>query len=280
MRLIGAVMNQRRKGAEGGRPRISSRAMVISVAAFLAVGVFAASVTIAYQMGLESGRGQSITIIRADDGPVKVRPKDPGGMSVPFRDKVIYRQMAKDAGKSQPERLLPPAEKPIENLLNAVDPSASSGGKPPVAGATSAPEKVAPMAAPPPIEAVPAAQGDSAANADGVPMPRPRPMQKADAGGVDAAPTSAPSHQTQGGYVAQLGAARSMEAIRFTWSRIHKHNPELFRGLQPDYQTHNAGGSHGTWYRLRVGPFAQVADARAFCGRAKAHKVACIVVSR
>lgn len=272
MRFIGAVLNQRRKAAEGGRPRLSSRGMVISVAALLAVGVFAASVTIAYQMGLESGRGQSITIIRADDGPVKVRPKDPGGMPVPFRDKVIYRQMAKDAGKSQPERLLPPAEKPIENLLQAVDPSASSGGGAPAADATSASEQVASIPSP----------GDSAASADAVPTPRPRPMHRAETGGEAAAPSPPPpppQNQDKGDYVAQLGAARSMDAIRFTWNRIQKRNPSLFRGVQPDFQTHKLGGSRGTWYRLRVGPFA-LADARAFCGRAKAHKVACIVVSR
>lgn len=269
MRLIGAIKSERRKAvAGGGPPKVSSRGMLVSVAVLLAVGVFAASVTIAYQMGLESGRGQSITIIRADDGPVKVRPKDPGGMPVPFRDKVIYRQMAKDADKPQPERLLPPAEKPIENLLDAVDPSAPSGEKASAANAAPAPS----------VESA-ATQGDGTASADTVPTPRPRPMQRTEAAGGDAAPSASP-HQAKGAYVAQLGAARSMDAIRFTWSRIQKRNPELFRGMQPDYKTRNAGGSRGTWYRLRVGPFAQLSDARAFCNRAKARKVACIVVSR
>lgn len=66
--------------------------------------------------------GQGHTpLIKADPGPVKVRPENPGGLRVPDRDKLVYDRMqgqsggaaeTGNAGKGA-ERLLPPAEQPI-----------------------------------------------------------------------------------------------------------------------------------------------------------------------
>ena len=63
--------------------------------------------------------GQGHTpLIKADPGPVKVRPENPGGLRVPDRDKLVYDRMqgqsggaaeTGNAGKGA-ERLLPPAE--------------------------------------------------------------------------------------------------------------------------------------------------------------------------
>ena len=63
-------------------------------------------------------------MIRAQTGPVKVRPENPGGLKFPDRDKLVYDRMQKSAGGDGgqvggqvggrgPERLLPPPEQPL-----------------------------------------------------------------------------------------------------------------------------------------------------------------------
>ena len=57
--------------------------------------------------------GTDIPILRAPSGPVKIKPNDPGGLEVPNRDKLIYQQFGETVLRGE-ERLLPPAESPVE----------------------------------------------------------------------------------------------------------------------------------------------------------------------
>jgi len=52
-------------------------------------------------------------LIRADDGPIKIRPEDPGGMAVPDQDKLIYQTLNGGLVEETVERLLPPPEEPL-----------------------------------------------------------------------------------------------------------------------------------------------------------------------
>ena len=65
------------------------------------------------------GGDGDVPVIRAQTGPVKVRPENPGGLKIPDRDKLVYDRMQKSAGVDGqdkgrgPERLLPPPEQPL-----------------------------------------------------------------------------------------------------------------------------------------------------------------------
>ncbi len=65
------------------------------------------------------GGDDGIPVIRAQTGPVKVRPENPGGLKIPDRDKLVYDRMQKSTGDGAgdkgrgPERLLPPPEQPL-----------------------------------------------------------------------------------------------------------------------------------------------------------------------
>ncbi len=70
------------------------------------------------------GGDGGVPVIRAQTGPVKVRPENPGGLKVPDRDKLVYDRMQKSAGGAEgqdggqdrgrgPERRLPPPEQPL-----------------------------------------------------------------------------------------------------------------------------------------------------------------------
>ncbi len=52
-------------------------------------------------------------LIKADQGPMKIRPKDPGGMAVPDQDKLIYQTLDGGVVEETVERLLPPPEEPL-----------------------------------------------------------------------------------------------------------------------------------------------------------------------
>ena len=61
------------------------------------------------------GADDSVPLIKAATGPVKVRPENPGGLKVPNRDKLVYDRMQQGGtGEGRaPERLLPAAEEPL-----------------------------------------------------------------------------------------------------------------------------------------------------------------------
>ncbi len=90
--------------------------------------------------------GDGVPIIKAEGGPIKVRPDKPGGMEVPDRDKKVYEQMEGVSGGAQVERLLPPPETPLP-------PPASAPTPPPPPGSSMS--KSLPLPPPPP-----AAPGD------------------------------------------------------------------------------------------------------------------------
>ena len=61
-----------------------------------------------------SNDGVEVPLLRAKEGPVKVRPESPGGLQVPNRSMLVYDRLSGDEGKAPPvERLLPPPEMPL-----------------------------------------------------------------------------------------------------------------------------------------------------------------------
>ncbi|MCC7046495.1 MAG: hypothetical protein IT562_07285, partial [Alphaproteobacteria bacterium] len=116
-----------------------------------------------FALGMLTQRSEDgMARIYAPEGPVKVRPQQPGGMAVPDRDRTVYGRI--DGTPPQPvERLLPGAEQPLP--------------RPPSGTATVAPQPAAPLAAAPPTlrdEPAPApAQNPPPARAAGeLPMAR------------------------------------------------------------------------------------------------------------
>src|SRR3989338_4266535 len=71
-----------------------------------------------YQSGFGIAEGD-IPTIKAEEGQVKVRPVNPGGMDVPNRDKLVYGRMEGGEENPQVERLLAPAETPLPPPLPA-----------------------------------------------------------------------------------------------------------------------------------------------------------------
>jgi hypothetical protein len=83
-------------------------AVVAGVAVVGGVGVFA--------MSLFGGGSDEPAIVRAGDDPMKVRPENPGGTTVPNQDNEVYQRVTGGASDAPPEQesLISTAEEPVD----------------------------------------------------------------------------------------------------------------------------------------------------------------------
>ena len=206
-------------------------------------------------------------LIRADDGPNKIRPKDPGGMAVPDQDKLIYQTLNGGVVEETVERLLPPPEEPLP---------------PPEPPETPEPERVE---APPPA-AEPAVQDSAIPPLPPAEIDQPAEIeQPAEVPTVVEAPKEAPKEPAAptptavtGPYMVQLASFRSIDAADVAWRRAVKKNGDLLSPHTARVVRADLGGDRGIYYRLRLGPFVNREEAKSLCAKLKSRSVDCIVV--
>ena len=113
---------------EAAQPRAARRGLMVAaavagVALLGGIGAFA----------LSFGGGESTdqpAIVRADDGPVKVRPENPGGASVPNQDNMVYDRVAgeENADGTAQEQLVSASEEPVDLLARGEETSSGLPG--------------------------------------------------------------------------------------------------------------------------------------------------------
>ena len=83
--------------------------LVAGVALLGAIGAFA------FSFGGGSG-SDTPALVRADEGPVKVKPENPGGTTVPNQENKVYETVAGEGGADAPqqEKLVTTAEEPVD----------------------------------------------------------------------------------------------------------------------------------------------------------------------
>jgi hypothetical protein len=112
----------------------------------------------AFAMSFGEAGSDAPVVVKADAEPVKVRPENPGGTTVPNQDKAVYETVAGTGGEEGPrqEKLLTSAEEPIEVPKPEPEPEPRM--------AEAAPAAPAPVDAAPvdtaPVEQAAAPQGD------------------------------------------------------------------------------------------------------------------------
>src|SRR6266446_10120904 len=130
---IGLVGEER--ADEYARPDRRLPTMLLTV---LAMALFAGGLWFAYVQGTRhpavTAAGDAVPLIRADERPTKVKPDQPGGMTIPDQNVSLYNERP---GGTPVEKLLPAPEQPM--------PRPASGAKettllePPSAPATQQP---------------------------------------------------------------------------------------------------------------------------------------------
>jgi SPOR domain len=245
-----------------------------------AMVVFAGGLWFAYVQGTRhpapTSSGDGVPLLRADDRPTKVKPDQPGGMSVPDQNVSLYSEKP---GGAPVEKLLPGPEQPMARP--AAPPKEAAAPPPPIPGPlASAPAAAptdsaasAPAAAPAPAERPSAASAAKAA-------PRPAPAAKETtavkeaAAILGAAPSASANPKTGGEVRVQLGALRSAEAARNEWARLKREQPKLLGKLSAVAVRADLGDK-GIFYRIQAGPLSDGAAAERLCGELRQRKLGC-----
>ena len=243
--------------------------------------VFGGGIWFAYRAGVNAGSDSGIPLITAENGPIKVRPANPGGLEVPHQNVLVYDRLTArqsqsgqqgQPGKRPAEQLLPRPEEPVARstipMLPVTPDSVTSrkteaASPTPTGGAVYSEDSTQG----PPVEA-PATAGTTG------------PQPDVDASVVTAmvppplAPTSAPIGP---GYKVQLAALRTETEARETWDRLQRSYSGLLGRLQPQISRTDIGGK-GVYYRLQAGPLSEKILAEMLCGELKSRKVECLIV--
>jgi cell division septation protein DedD len=247
-----------------------SRLPLLIVIALLVLAAFAGVVWLAYNQGVARGRAGAAVVIAAPDGPVRTAPTDAGGAPGPYTGLKVYGQGLPPDQEAQASVLapsrLPAIAAPAPALAAARAASVTTSDTPPVRLNPDAPTVIAPkapLAAPPPPKPViqTAAAAPPAAVSTAVPA-------------QIAAVTSAVS----GKAVLQIGAYESPEIANGAWTAFKSRYADVAGKLAQDVQKADLGAK-GTWYRLRVGPFADKAAANSACAKLRSEGATCFVAA-
>ena len=223
---------------------LRDRRLLVAATAIACLAASALAAYASYIAGRQNSTGEP-PFVRAAEGPTKVRPDEPGGLSVPNQEILVYDVIEPDADSRPPERLLPPPEEPLDGP----------------ASQSSLPSKAV---APPP---------------EPVEKPTSTPTQMAKP--MPAATTpSAPSSTTEADvYRVQLGAFGSSESAKKQWQNLRAQHSELLNRLEARFQRVDRPSPAGSIFRIQAGPLEKESKARTLCAALKTRGVDCLVVA-
>ncbi|HWA02851.1 MAG TPA: SPOR domain-containing protein [Rhizomicrobium sp.] len=242
--------------------------LLIAIALFV-LAAFGAVVWLAYTQGVQRGRSDAPRIIAAEKGPAKVAATGNTGDSG-FKGLKIYQQPApvdEDEGQDAAPQSAPapksepPAAMPETTVMKPPAGSAASEAADRQHAATAA----APASPPPLKPSVQASAPEATA-----PPARLAPA----ASQAPAAQTPAAQSAVSGGYTLQIGSYKSRADADAAWKTYKARHAATLGGYSQDVKAVDLGAK-GTWYRLRVGSFADRSAAQALCARLTAEGGAC-----
>jgi hypothetical protein len=87
--------------------------LIFSISFVVAIIAAAGAGYVVFEDSLEEGDEFRVPLVRAKEGPIKTRPKNPGGRDVQHRDKLVYDRLPGGVERSPVEVLNPPPEAPL-----------------------------------------------------------------------------------------------------------------------------------------------------------------------
>jgi hypothetical protein len=287
-----------------------------SIAVVAAAAAFGGVIWFAYRNGRDATDTGPPPLVKAEAGPVKVKPDQPGGQEIPFQDSTVYDRLDQGGQKQTVERILPPPETPavrpaaVQPTVAPADAAAPAANPAPGQAEPSGappdalpPNDSSPTALAPPPGALttppaPAMAPGAVSRTALAPPPKSPPVAIPSAEEGRATSISALESRALAGFAAtpstvrpaavEPATARKGGAYRVQLSAVRSEGavePEWVRlrrrfpelgGLSLVTSKTEVPGK-GTFYRLRAGPLDE-ADARDTCGHLRAQKLDCIVV--
>lgn len=261
--------------------RVNWVRIIGSVVAIIIMTGFAGGVWYAYDQGVKKGVQLAPPIIKADSAPIKVSPKDPGGMAIPHQDKKIFNVLKPEEVEPRVEKLMAPVEEATKEatpLEVPKSPDAEAHEKPEEKLIAKVPEALAPTPAPsktrentektvtiaPKLAVAPPKVVKKAA-----PSPAPAVQPKA----VKAAADEGAETKI---FRVQLGAFRSRDAASKQWRSLQKKHWTLLGKLPYNIQSVKITG-RGQFFRLQAGKYASRDAAMTLCTKLKTEKQDCLI---
>lgn len=289
-----------------------------SIAVVAAASAFGGVIWFAYHDGRDANRPGMPPLVKAETGPVKIKPDNPGGQEIPYQDSTVYDRLNQNGQKPVAERLLPPPEEPV---TRAPPPPVDAAGQPvgvvpplpqPSGAIIQQPVAPPPQAAdalPPPVDAgAPTALAPTpgAIVIQPPPVAPPVPVQVAPPAPKPIAvavpkpePAKAPPPTSIAALINEAGGAHAPAAkaasagggsYRLQLSAVRSADavPEEWARLKRRYPelaslTNSISKidtpDKGTFYRVEAGPLDEAA-AKSTCTRLRGQGLGCIVVKR
>lgn len=256
----GFRVSRRRPGIDPNTKRLLLAAGAIGGTLVLLIGAWS----------LTGHRANGLPVVEAAAGPLRVKPADPGGMTVMGKDASIL------SGKPDGAAVLaPPPEAPKLQALReqAATEEAARAAAAAKLVAAERPSVPAPVVAQPAAPEAPPAETASAQ----LPLP-PVPPIPPGAPPRSAAAQPAPAQPAaHGGPLVQLAALQSEAAAMNEWHRLERRMPGLMTGKSPTVMKVEHDGR--VFYRLRTGGFSDNSQAGQFCGEVKAKGGGCTIAA-
>lgn len=253
--------------------------------------------------GLLTRDSGQIPFLRAEDGPMKIVPEDPGGLKLERTDMAVSRIVSGTSGSAVEPGLAPDPEALAEEdqpqpYLAAPDPLATPADGPdqaapaPTADGDAIERAVAralqeqAMDGDPAGSAIEDEDESSSLSAVAAPPPplRPRAPTRAEMAAAAAAaaaavpaPAAVATELAAGDIGIQLGAFNSQAIAESQWRRAQRRHEDLLGALTHAVTTVDSGGR--TLFRLRAGPVADRSKAQELCASLKSRGEACIVAT-
>lgn len=246
--------------AYGGSRRSRSMDPGTRRLALIATGIAGALVVVAEGWHMVAHRHHEVPVVRAEPGPVRLKPASPGGLQIAGIDHNVFS----GGSDSDVQKLAPLPQTPDPQALQAM--ASPQPAVPPVAAAPPTTMPPAPVtrtheAPPEPTAAAPAAGPAAIAARPQGPTERAGEAERRAAGRRPA--------------LVQLAALSSEQAAREEWARLVRRWPDLLGGRHPEFSKVVHDG-HILW-RVRTGGFAGFSEATLFCERLRAKRASCSV---
>ncbi|MBX5453781.1 MAG: SPOR domain-containing protein [Acidobacteriia bacterium] len=254
-----------------------------------AIGAVLLLFLVAWNIG---GSPSGVPVIAPENGPIRVKPQDAGGMKIAEADSDILSGQGDDGAA----HLAASAEKPAPQMLERAEGNTggNSGAGTAESTAASGTETTSPVEA---LAAQPQTSSDlnkpsNGAVSPGAPSPQMGPGTAVAAGaGLPHGSQATPNTGATAATPAKIGATRSEAfsrnqevqlaslpteaAARAEWERLLHKFPELLRNRKPIISRVELQGR--TFWRVRTDGFASYSDAEGFCRRLRAKAADCAV---
>lgn len=262
---------------EEGEDERGLSGLVVLLMGIVMLGALASVVWIAYQYGVRTGEERTgAPYVTADPEPLKIENQV---ASAAGADREVFDAVS-GAANEPVEVIASGPEEPVAR--DSLDPIGAIAGAEGTAAADDAvADRIAALAkadeAPAAVAAAPKVEPKLDAKVDPKPATTTTPASVSKPAPVPA--TAAGGNALAGTHLVQVGAFRSQAEADGVWSKLQGKLGDYADGKGKDVEVADLGAK-GTYYRLRVGPFASADEAKTYCAGLKERGTDCLVKAK